>query len=165
MMNRIMLFSVVSIFFLGINSNANAFHYDEREAIASAAHIVDEKAQHLHEWAERRAHHPSRREERSLRDLHQFAEEANHFHSVVENWRGNRHLRNDFNKLLQAWYDAEETFHLLHAEGHVYQDYLAARDAMYRLQAMADSSQTLNPHRQRGQRDWWENMMEGFFRH
>lgn len=150
------ILAVAGLFFGG--SSLYAFHIEERAAIASAAHDVDEKAQHLHEWAEGKAHHYDDAEERALRRLHKFAERANHFHGQVESWRSgdSYHLRKDFYKLQESWYRVEDSLNRLHPDNHTYNDFLKARDAMYRLEALSRHTRTLSPYRPR---NWWDQFV------
>lgn len=150
---------VLGVVGLGILCSTKVFAFDvqERGAIARAAHIVDEKAAHLHEWAEARAHHGTRLEEMALEKLHKLADRARHFHEQVESWDGNDwHLRKDFYKLQNAWYRVEDTFSYLHADGPVANVYQRTRDAMYQLQALAENTRTLNPYQPR---NWWEQFV------
>jgi len=133
---------------------AFAFHIEEKQAIAALAHNVEQKATHLHKWAEARSHHFTYREERALGNLHRFAEKARHFHRAVEAWRGGPHLKRDFYRLLNVWYRVDGSFHYFHADRHVYNDYLELRNSLHRLRALAEGSETIDPHHRR---NWWES--------
>lgn len=156
-MKTILTVGMIGMGLLFGNTAAFAFQMEEREMIARAAHDLDEKAEHLHEWAEARAHHGTHLEEAALVKLHIFADRARAFHEQVESWQGNnQQLRNSFYKVLEAWYRVEDTFPYLHADGHVTNDFLAARDSLNQLQALAQNTATLSPY-QGG--PWWQQVV------
>ncbi len=90
--------------------------------LAKLAHELKRATHHVHERAERSAHHRDRREARALRALHQLDEQARHFHSQVEQGRSAAHTSNDFERVRSAFRHAEARLRGLHANRHVQRD-------------------------------------------
>ena len=83
---------------------------DQMERVARLAHGVDELAEDLHEQAERNNRRPNRFFAQVLGDLHDLSNAASRFHNEVESYqRDPRHTRDDFQRLLSAYYALDES--------------------------------------------------------
>lgn len=85
-----------------------------RELIARHAHVLESESSNLRDMAERFG-----RREPALRDaLSKFADEAEHFHEVVERGADVGHLASDFQEVDTAWHGAVE--HINRSASRVY---------------------------------------------
>jgi hypothetical protein len=91
--------------------------------LAELAHQLERAAHHVHERAERIAHHRDRRERRALRALHALDVQARHFHEQVERGRSAAHVSHDFAALRRAFGNAVARIHGLHTTTHVRRDF------------------------------------------
>lgn len=101
------------------------------------AHELQEAAEHVHEAAERRAHHGDRWEEFALTRLHLLERRAERFQEVVERrgrdpWR----LEREYRRLAAAYRDAEEALPYLHGDRHVRRDFQRVRRLMREVDMM-----------------------------
>ncbi|MBI4346587.1 MAG: hypothetical protein HY553_07010 [Elusimicrobia bacterium] len=103
------------------------------ETVKRLAHEVQERAEHLHRWAEARSHHGGW-EERFLRACHRFEQAARHFHRQVESYRQHpSHTQSDYYQLQSAFRDVEYSINGGHVDGHVRSDFYAASSAVNEL--------------------------------
>lgn len=74
------------------------------ELLARQAHLLEREAENLRELSDRIDH----RDGRLRQAVASFADEAKHFHQVVERGADAEHLHNDFRKVDEAWHQAVE---------------------------------------------------------
>jgi hypothetical protein len=124
--------AVVSYYRLPRGGHAGGWRH--WETVKRLAHHVEDKARHVHQEAERRAHHGDWREQQALRDLHSLEEAARHFHAQVERWRQNpSHTGQDHYSLLEAYRRASYSVRWAHFEAHVRADFAEFRYAIEEL--------------------------------
>lgn len=73
--------------------------YDSRELLARHAHTLENEAKTLLDLVDR----VGRRDDAVRRAIEEFADEAEHFHQVVERGADLQHLRDDFRSVDESW--------------------------------------------------------------
>lgn len=102
--------------------------------VRALAHELEDAAHHVHAAAERSAHHYSRAESDALKKLHRLDDRARHFHREVERYyRDPYHTERDFERLIDAFYEARYAMHYLHAFDHVREDFYQVERLVNRL--------------------------------
>jgi hypothetical protein len=104
------------------------------EIVKSLARNVEARAAHVHQEAERGAHHGDEQERRALADLHHLEREASHFRHQVESFfQDPSHTYRYYQQLLWAFGRADLSIRYTHAYGHVRQDFEAVGQALQQL--------------------------------
>ncbi len=115
--------------------------------VKQIAHRVEEAATHAHRQAETESHHGGWAEQQALRALHQLEEAARHFHRQVEQYyQSPTHTDQDFRRLEQAFFSAEQSVPHAHFSQHVLRDYNRTRVQIEQLRRYYSPGNPYDPH-------------------
>lgn len=126
---------IVGIALLGLDAGAaRAVHQGDIPVLKRLAHELEDRARHVHHYAESQAHHFTWQEQQMLRALHHFESQARQFHNTVEGYFSSpwqvqqalQHLNNDADHVEMYIYHS-------HAMAHVVQDWNRAARLLGRI--------------------------------